>query len=234
MKTRVHVVLLVSASLLVTSALIGCGSGSTGGGDITVSVTPTTASLTAGGTQQFTATVKGTSSTAVMWNCTGTGCGTITAAGMYTAPTSIPSEATVTVVATLQSDGTKSGSATVHHAASPRLNAGDYAFVFSGWEQASPTPGRQAIVGRFHADGNGNITSGVEDINSVSGVSLSVPFTGTYTVGSDRHGTLTITTTTGTATYSMVVDTTGTKANFNRFDTPVPGSPVSGEGYLEA
>ena len=101
MKTRVHLALLVSVLSSVTLPLIGCGS--TDPATTTVSVSPTTVSLNAGGTQQFTAAVTGTSSTAVTWSCTGAGCGTITATGMYTAPASIPSAATVTVVARLNS-----------------------------------------------------------------------------------------------------------------------------------
>ena len=414
MKTRVHLALLVSVLSSVTLPLIGCGS--TDRATTTVSVSPTTVSLNAGGTQQFTAAVTGTSSTAVTWSCTGAGCGTITATGMYTAPASIPSAATVTVVARLQFDPTKSDSAEVHHvpvsvavtesavsvdeggthqfsatvtgtsntavtwslsgcslsdcgtidaggmyrapasvptagsvhvvatsqadssksgtgtvsltppgitvaitpagavgvqvgttrnftatvhndssnagvtwslgsyctpatcgalsnatstsvtytapAAVPNpatlaltansvadptkwttvsitvtdarpLQGGDYVFSFNGWQRNSSLPGRQAIVGRFHVDANGNITDGLEDINADSGVSLSVPFTGTYVMGAGRSGTLSLTTTSGTVTYATEIDATGTKANFSRIDAIDARPPASGSGYLE-
>ena len=62
-------------------------------------------------TVQFTATVTGTTNTAVNWSvsgnaCTGSGnpCGTIDANGLYTAPTTAPSSATVTITATSQAD----------------------------------------------------------------------------------------------------------------------------------
>jgi serine protease len=87
---------------------------------ITVSVTPTTATLeAANGTQLFTATVANAqSNTAVTWEVDGlmggnATVGTITAGGSYVAPASVPSPATVTVTATSIEDPTKSGSAQV-------------------------------------------------------------------------------------------------------------------------
>jgi len=63
----------------------GGGAGGSGGGvsSVVVTVQPVTASLSPGGTQQFTATVTGASDTAVTWSASG---GTITAAGLFTAP----------------------------------------------------------------------------------------------------------------------------------------------------
>jgi hypothetical protein len=52
---------------------------------VAVSVSPATASLAPGGTQQFTATVTGTDDTAVTWSATG---GTISSGGLFTAPSS--------------------------------------------------------------------------------------------------------------------------------------------------
>ena len=85
---------------------------------VVVGVTPTSASTTAGATQQFAASVTGTSDTAVTWTVSGTGCsgatcGTITSSGLYTAPPAVPSPATVTITATSVSDPSKSTSATV-------------------------------------------------------------------------------------------------------------------------
>ena len=65
---------------------------------------------------QFTATVTGTNNTAVTWSlagkaCTGSPnpCGSIDANGMYTAPTTAPSPAAVTIVATSQADQSGKG-----------------------------------------------------------------------------------------------------------------------------
>jgi len=85
---------------------------------VLVSVSPTSANVIAGAQRQFSATVTGTANTAVTWSlsgsgCSGSACGTITTAGLYTAPSAVPSPATVTVTATSQADPTKSASATV-------------------------------------------------------------------------------------------------------------------------
>jgi beta-glucanase (GH16 family) len=85
---------------------------------VAVAVTPATASTTTGATQQFTASVTGTSNTAVTWTasgigCSGIACGTISSSGLYTAPATVPSSATVTITATSQSDPTKSASAAI-------------------------------------------------------------------------------------------------------------------------
>jgi hypothetical protein len=81
---------------------------------ISVSVTPPTASVDAGKTQQFTATVTGTSNTAATWSVGGGASnGTISSGGLYTAPTTVPVPATVSVTATSQADSTKSASASV-------------------------------------------------------------------------------------------------------------------------
>ena len=86
---------------------------------ITVSVSPPTASVAAGGgSQAFTATVQNTPSNGVSWQVNGVSggnatLGTISAAGLYTAPATVPTPATVTVKAVSTADPTRSGSATV-------------------------------------------------------------------------------------------------------------------------
>lgn len=74
---------------------------------VVVTVSPTSASLSTGATQQFTATVTGTTNTAVTWTATG---GTVSTSGLYTAPATA---GTYTVKATSAADTTKSASATV-------------------------------------------------------------------------------------------------------------------------
>ena len=91
---------------------------------IVVGVTPANVSATTGATQQFAASVTGTSSTAVAWTvsgigCSGTACGTISSSGLYTAPAAVPSPVTVNTTATSVADPTKSGSASVTIVPSP-------------------------------------------------------------------------------------------------------------------
>lgn len=88
------------------------------GGAVAVQVNPNTATVALGSTEQFAATVTGTTNTAVTWNvigagCGGAACGTISAGGLYTPPASVPSPATLSVTVTSVADPTKSASASV-------------------------------------------------------------------------------------------------------------------------
>jgi serine protease len=86
---------------------------------VKVSVSPTSASVRAGGgTQSFTAAVTNAAVSGVNWlvNDTPGGnatVGTITAAGVYSAPGAVPNPSTVTVTAVARADSTRTASATV-------------------------------------------------------------------------------------------------------------------------
>jgi hypothetical protein len=87
---------------------------------IVVTVSPPSASLAPATTQQFAASILGTTNQAVTWNVTGTACsaagipcGLIDANGLYTAPISTPSPNAVNVVATSSEDTSRTGSASV-------------------------------------------------------------------------------------------------------------------------
>src|SRR2546429_130321 len=73
--------------------MVRCGSVSTTA--VSVAISPTSATVGAGGTQQFTATVTNTNNTAVTWQVNGVPggnatAGTISSAGLYTAPAGGP------------------------------------------------------------------------------------------------------------------------------------------------
>ena len=98
-------------SLILASCLTGCGvsgaapastSPTTSPNQVSLTVSPSSANLQTGASQQFTATVTGTSNTAVTWKATG---GSINASGLYTAP---QSPGTYTVTATSVTDTSKS------------------------------------------------------------------------------------------------------------------------------
>ena len=92
-----------------------------GPGPVTVTVTPSSAQRFTGGQVPFLANVQYAASSAVTWQVNGkiggdiVTIGAIDSAGLYTAPASVPGPAPlmVTVTAVLQSDSTKSGSASV-------------------------------------------------------------------------------------------------------------------------
>ncbi len=82
---------------------------------VRVSVLPLVATLGSAETLQFTDTVTGTPNPAVTWSVNGVNggnatVGTITTAGLYTAPATVPTSATI-VIATSVADTTRAGSA---------------------------------------------------------------------------------------------------------------------------
>jgi chitodextrinase len=79
---------------------------------VNVTVSPRTATVAAGGSQGFTATVTGTANTAVKWSL-GSAVGTISPAGIYTAPARVSVTQRVIVFATSVADPGTSGSAVV-------------------------------------------------------------------------------------------------------------------------
>jgi hypothetical protein len=88
-----------------TVALSGTGAS----GAVSVSISPSSASLLSGQTQQFTATVTGSTNTAVTWSAAP---GSIAILGLYTAPLVLTNTNAV-VTATSVADPSKSASATV-------------------------------------------------------------------------------------------------------------------------
>ena len=95
----------LGACLLVA----GCGGGS-GSDPVRVTVSPSTATVATGGTQTFTASVYNRGQD-VTWSVEeGSTGGTITSAGVYTAPTT---PGTYHVIATSVADNSVSGTATV-------------------------------------------------------------------------------------------------------------------------
>lgn len=187
---------------------------------IKVSVSPTSANVGLGQTQQFNALVQNTTNTAVNWSvagggCSGATCGTIGTGGLYTAPSTAPNPATVTVTATSQADSRKSGSATVTIGASSldRLS-GSYAFILSGFDPNGP----MQVAGSFFADGHGNLTNGIEDVNRATGVSTQVSFTGTYSLGADSRGQMTLKSALGTSSFRFALSADGSAAQLIEFD----------------
>lgn len=190
--------------------LISCGGGDsaspTPAPPIAVSVSPVSATVPAGATQLFTATVQNTTNTAVTWQVNtisggGSTVGTISTNGLYPAPLSPPETGMVTITAVSQADSTKSGSATATIVFSNATLSGQYAFSLSGVD----TSGNFFVAGSFYADGNGNLTNGVEDLNHFTGIFPNLPFTGFYLIEPDGRGSATITSSQGTSNFRFVV-----------------------------
>lgn len=79
------------------------------GGTVSVTVSPSSAALTSGTTEQFTAAVRDTSNTAVTWSAS---LGQISSTGLYTAP-SVAVTTAVTITATSVADSTAKGYASI-------------------------------------------------------------------------------------------------------------------------
>ena len=78
-----------------------------------ISMSPSSANLYSSQTQQLNATVSGSSNTSVTWSITPAGAGSVSANGLYTTPTAIPTQQTITVTAASVADSTKSASASI-------------------------------------------------------------------------------------------------------------------------
>src|SRR6266851_1963807 len=139
---------------------------------ITISGAPTAASVAVGNTQQFTATVTGTSNTAVAWSVAGGASnGTISSSGLYTAPATVPNPPQATVTATSQADSTKSASATVTVATATPSSV-----------SVSPSAASVANFGtqQFTASVNGAPSTAVNwQVNSMAGGNQTIGFIST-------------------------------------------------------
>ena len=110
---------LLICSLIVS--LAGCGlspSSKSSASGVRVTVSPATVNLVLGVTQQFTATVTGTTDTRVLWAVGGVAggnatLGTISASGLYTPPSALPNPSSVTVTATSMADTKVSSASSV-------------------------------------------------------------------------------------------------------------------------
>ncbi len=114
-----YLALLVALGLLMlNAACAGAVGGGTTSSNVTVTISPASASVLLGDGVAFSATVSGNSNTAVTWTVNGVAggniqVGSISANGQYTAPQILPAPSSVTVSATAQADSSATASATV-------------------------------------------------------------------------------------------------------------------------
>jgi serine protease len=108
----------ITSTTTTTSAPSSANKGTCPASPVSVSVTPGTVTLTAGGTQAFSATLTNTINMTVTWKVNGvtggnSSVGTISSSGVYTAPTGVASTMSASVSAISAADSSRSGSATV-------------------------------------------------------------------------------------------------------------------------
>src|SRR6266850_5724354 len=108
---------------------------------------------------------------------------------------------------------------------------GNYAFTFNGISGNGTVSSAFAAVGRFTADGAGNLTNGQLDNNTVGGGGAAQSFTGTYSIGADNRGVMTLNFSGGSAKLTFAMMANG-NAQFIEFDAS-GGAGTIGSGTIE-
>ncbi|HZQ91246.1 MAG TPA: hypothetical protein VFA60_05585 [Terriglobales bacterium] len=171
-----------------------------------VVISPQVATLPAGGQQTFSATENG-APIAVTWgvrcdSATAGACGSITTAGVYTAPLTPPPGGNVRITATANDGSAPTATASVTIQFGNGSLSGRYAFTFSGQKSGAPFMAGGSIV----FNGTGGITGGTEDVNNNNNGAANVAITGgSYNVGSNGRGTATIQTAAGTESWQFTL-----------------------------
>src|SRR6202167_3010245 len=124
--------------------------------DVSVQISPTTADLYSAQAQQFTASVTGSTNTAVNWTFNPQ-VGTLTANGLYTAPASIATAQTVNVIATSQAASTQLAVATVNLL--PPVGSFAPIFVHSGGNAYTDTLGDSLAADNSFTGGRTDTTT---------------------------------------------------------------------------
>lgn len=194
----------------------------------TIVVSPTFINVPAGGAQAFTATAN-SQPIPVTWalSCNSTqtgGCGSVTSAGVYTAPAYPPPGGAVSITASSTDQSALPASANVVVQISNGSLVGSYAFSFAGKNSGTA----YASAGSITFDGSGNITGGSEDVNAAAATAPTITG-GTYHVGADGRGNATVQTSSGTELWQIAIKD-NTKAFLMRSDAGVTGS---GTMYLQ-
>lgn len=128
---RLRRAVFIAVLYIAATAPVGCGTGTTSVPDsppsnppsnptnvVSITITPTSGTIFLGESQQFQATVSGTTNESVTWEVDGqcggnSTIGEISSAGIYSAPALMPSTAGVTITAVSAADSITSASASV-------------------------------------------------------------------------------------------------------------------------
>jgi hypothetical protein len=108
---------------------------------------------------------------------------------------------------------------------------GNYAFSFRGHNGNGTVSSVFGSVGRFTADGAGSLTNGELEINTVGGGGAAQSFTGSYSIGADNRGVMTLNFSGSTAKLAFAMMANG-NAQFIEFDAS-GGAGTIGSGTME-
>src|SRR5712664_2295700 len=109
--------------------------------------------------------------------------------------------------------------------------SGNYAFTFRGSSSNGSVSSVYAAVGRFTADGAGSLANGELDTNTVGGGGAAQTFTGTYSIGADHRGVMTLNIGGSSARLAFAMMADG-NAQFIKFDAS-GGVGTIGSGTME-
>ena len=214
-----------------------------GGGDVSVLLSPETATVSSSAKQQFLATVSGTSNTAVTWSASG---GTMAPAGWFVAP-SVVQPTQVTVTATSVADTSKSASAAV--TVTPQ--AGSQKLVIqttsiSSAESGQPYQATLAASGGqtpYKWSSSGSLPAGVT-LSTAGVVSGTATSTGSFTftaavkdaASHSAQQALTLTVSNTSGNFDGPAELPRTQMKWSLADTPAPGKtiPVNAGGNLNS
>jgi DNA-binding beta-propeller fold protein YncE len=201
----------LAAAIFAILVIPGCGSNTP---KIAVTVTPSTATVEPNGSEQFTATVTGTSTQTVTWEvctasptanptptCNSSALGAVTSTGLYTAPPVVPFPATIDVVATSVVDTNDFGVSVVTIDSGIRVKIIPATYSCTATSPIPPTSASMqtgesyALTACVTGTANTQVTWSV---NSIAGGNTTLGFItpgGVYTAPSPTPGTVTITAT---------------------------------------
>jgi hypothetical protein len=172
-----------------------------------------------GGVTPYSWTMSGTLPSGLTLNSAGVISGTPTSTGSATFTVHVADSETPPATSSAQLTLTVNGGGV-----SPSMQ-GNYAFYLNGFNSG----GAWTLAGSFLADGNGGITSGILDTNSVVGTPQTAIITGTYSIAANGLNTMTIQGQSwGTMTLAFVLDSTGNGRVIEYDDNTGQGSRGSG------
>jgi hypothetical protein len=128
-------------------------------------------------------------------------------------------------------NGTGSGTLDLQSSVTQSQFAGSYAFSFTGFDDNAGAAISGA--GAFTLDSNGNITTGVQDINDAGTMAAGQALSGTVTIGTgSTPGTAQLNTSFGTLAFDVyAVDSTHLK--FSETDTATTLKIISGDAFTQ-
>jgi hypothetical protein len=219
---------LILAAALVLAALSFTACGTSSSSNLAIYIINAPATLTINQSVNLTATVTYDSSDAgVDWTCSSTSgdCGTFvpvhTASGGTTVFTAPATTGTVTLTAVATADNSVKATAriSVVPIGSNAMLNGPYVFFVQG----ADSNGNYCAAGTIVADGNGSITGGEQDYSDASLQAGPDAVTGSYSIGSDGLGSITLNVNdtslpnNGVETFSVAI-TSATHALIIQFD----------------